>query len=669
MTRKKKNHQNQSPRTQVVSSMTMAVPPDSAPVNQSPLSSDSTDSEITSTSTPIASNISQPDLSKSTESSLHIGSDVSLIGVDMEIIDDNGKDNEESDPTGRPEDSTNNQSKVSDISTSPIDNNSLLLALQRQNDANFVNMNTMVSATISGAILQLKSELKSDFKSALDKHRQELVTLKRATTDQISNIDMKVSSNIGEVNTRINTLSDKLTNLEKVFKDSKVNKMGSILSDNETKTQELSTQNQSLDSRLKSCENKVSGLTEAITFLGNQLDDVKSLITKRETNLKLVNARCDIEEISQARLDSRVVNLESKSLSSDARHRKLNLVFEGIGELPGENAKGIITNIFNTTGGLANPTDIDVAYRLGKLYEGHTRPILVSFHTQEAKDLVLKNAPKIKQSSGYPNLWINRDHPDITRRQISNTRKCFNLMKQNNHKCTMQGTSITFGGRVYHYKDLNKLPPGSKLEDTRLIPCNDGQGICFQGDLAYLSNFYRAPFFYKDKPFTSVEQAFQWSKAISASFFQTAKKILSFENPFDIKEASFDVPTTEQWALSELDTLRSITYAKFSQNRAIGDRLRTSTYSNFYECTRNTYWGTGQSLPTSSREIDPSTFIGENQFGLILLEIREKLRNDAARANTSFSPGKSSAPQKSPPTKKSSATTTNTTTTTPPAHK
>lgn len=45
-------------------------------------------------------------------------------------------------------------------------------------------------------------------------------------------------------------------------------------------------------------------------------------------------------------------------------------------------------------------------------------------------------------------LWINRDHPEITWRQISNTRRCYSLLKANGYNCKMQGTSITLDNKV-----------------------------------------------------------------------------------------------------------------------------------------------------------------------------------------------------------------------------
>lgn len=85
-------------------------------------------------------------------------------------------------------------------------------------------------------------------------------------------------------------------------------------------------------------------------------------------------------------------------------------------------------NWSRNSGDLPNATDIDVAYRLGKAVDKGTRSILVSFNNQAIKDNILKRANKIKQSSGYTALWINRDLPEITRRQTANTRRCYNLL-------------------------------------------------------------------------------------------------------------------------------------------------------------------------------------------------------------------------------------------------
>lgn len=274
-----------------------------------------------------------------------------------------------------------------------------------------------------------------------------------------------------------------------------------------------------------------------------------------------------------------------------------------------------------------------MAYRLGKVSENSTRPILVTFRDQAIKDNILKNASKIKQLSGNASLWINRDLPELTRRQTANTRRCFNLMKANKHECTVHGTSITFEKKVYQYKDLNDLPVGSRLEDTPQVSVEGGTGICFQSELSYLSSFYPAPLTYRNKEFVSAEQAFQWARAIHAKKFDAAHNILINEDPYVIKKLGEEVGDSETWKLIDVETLRTVTYLKFKQNRRLNDRLRTTDFEKFYECASNQKWGTGVHLP-ASREIDITKFTGSNQLGLVITDVKAKLIIDHLKSTS-----------------------------------
>lgn len=601
----------------------------------------SSDFLMTNTSTPVLPNVPNTD-------DQYIGLELTdnsiLVDMDLEEVVET---NDEIIETNKSLADGGNTTTVSE--TNSIDNNSLLSALQSQIDKNYQAMHTMVHSTIAEAIHQLKSELKSEFKSALDKNRKDFLALKQSTTDQLTRVDLKVTTNLSEMNTRVNSLGDKLTDLEKVVSNSNLANIDKILTDNAAKINALSDHQTSLKGKIESCENTQADILKSISFINEQFEELKASVKANNAKSDFLELRIDNNEICQSRLGNKVNNLETRSVASDSKHRKYNLVFDGITESPGENARGIITNIFNNSNGLINSSSIDTAYRLGKPSESHTRPILVAFFSIAAKDHVLQNATKIKQMANLPNLWINRDQPDLTRKQCANARKCYNLMRQNKLKCTLQGTSITYNGKVYHYKDLNKLPQGSRLEDTKMIPCNDDTGICFQSELSFLSNFYKAPLYFKNKYFEHSEQAFQWYKAICSGYNDIAKQIMMSENPHEVKQLSKEITPSEQWALAEINTLRSITHAKFSQNRNLGERLRTSPYVNFYECTKDSYWGTGFQLPTSTREIDTSKFEGENNFGIILRDVKAKLIASAQR--TAASPPKAGVPQHNTPPK------------------
>lgn len=360
------------------------------------------------------------------------------------------------------------------------------------------------------------------------------------------------------------------------------------------------------------------------------MDTVKSLGDLQDKLCK-VSSDCDSRmislEVKQGRIKNKLSFVETKSISSDTQHRRLNLIFEGMPEKVSEDAKQEIVNLLRRSNLNCPPTadQLSSAYRLGRYNDNFTRPILVAFKDPRVTDMVLRNAPSIKKSLDMKHLWINRDHPEITRRQIANTRSCYNLMKANGHTCKMQGFSISFENRVYHYKDLNSLPAGSRLEDTRLIPCDEDKGLCFAGKLCFVSNFYPAPLVYKRTPFLSSEQAFQWDKAQTCGNYQSAQQIMECEDPVETKCISDLVDVTEAWSQNEEEILKKIVTEKFTQNRHLGQRLLDSGYEKFYECTTSTKWGTGQTI--SSRTINTSTFTGENRFGKILaFEFSYKVR-------------------------------------------
>lgn len=510
--------------------------------------------------------------------------------------------------------------------TTPIDNDSLLNSLQSQKGI-AVPLKSMLKDLLDGFNHQLRLEIKSDMEQLLDTNKREISDFKSQIDSRISKIDTKIDSNIRDMNLKFDTLIEKVNQPENLISDEKMAKINSFIATNTTLTEKLDNHIRTTKSDLVEMKTKQSDLINSLEFLNKEVHDL------REENelLKQKNAKLDIKVDNQGtynrRLKTQVNNLTIEKTASDVRQRKLNLVFEGLEEEENDNPKKLVTDLLQKSGDLPNATDIDIAYRLGKITDGKTRPILVSFQNQAIKDNILKRANKIKQSSGNTALWINRDLPEITRRQTANTRRCYNLMKANKHDCMVQGTSITYKKKVYQYRDLNNLPAGSRLEDTRQIPCENGMGICFQGDLSYLSNFFPANLEYRNKEFVSSEQAFQWARATHANDHEAAKKILESEDPFTIKRYGEEVGDSEKWKKVDIDTLRTITLCKFRQNRKLGERLRTSDYTKFYECTTNQKWGTGVTLP-ASREIDTSSFTGSNHFGQILAAVKERLINE-----------------------------------------
>lgn len=391
----------------------------------------------------------------------------------------------------------------------------------------------------------------------LEANKHELSEFKSQIDTRISNVDRKFDSKLADVNQKIDTLLDRESppDIQNINKE--LAKIDGAIAANDTLTENLNDHIRLTKSLFAERNSKELDILKSIEFLNKEVQEL------RETNesLKQKNAKLEIEIENQGtynkRLKSQVNNLCVEKTASEVRQRKLNLVFEGLTESPNDNPKQLVIDLLQKSGDLPNATDIDTAYRLGKASEGNNRPILVSFLNQLVKDNILKRASKIKLSSGNPSLWINRDLPEITRRQTANTHRCHNLMKANKNDCLVHGTSITYKKKVYHYKDLNKLPAGSRLEDTRQVLCENGTGICFQSDLSYLSSFFPATLEYRNKEFVSAEQVFQWVRATHANDTDAANNILETEDPFSIKRYGEEVGDSAAWKLIDVDTLRS----------------------------------------------------------------------------------------------------------------
>lgn len=499
----------------------------------------------------------------------------------------------------------------------------------------------MIKEDIKTQLSGVKSELSSliekqqkdfqQFKSKIDERLTGLhgviKSKEKIATEKISSLENKVT----DLNHQVASNKKKLPELIQSMNSAVINQCVENKHEIEERLTKLEQHNPAqvseLVSRMEKLETANKDYTDSLNFLSKENDDLKKEIKDlKDQNTSLFD-RVNHNDITQGRLQTDLDDTKYQLRSSDVKQRKLNLIFEGIPEVNNEYPKKTIYNLIQSADVLDDIPDFDAAYRLGKFSNGQNRPILVSFYSVSDKDLVLHNAARIKKGCENEFLWINRDHPEITRRQIANTRRCYNLMKLNKHECQLHGTSITYKNKVYQYKDLNCLPEGSRLEDTRLVPCDNGQGICFQGDLAYLSNMYPAKFIYKHKPFLSAEQAYQWARALNAGETSKANDILHSLNAFKAKSLGDSCPPSPQWDNLKEDTLKKIVYQKFVQNNDLKQRLITNGYTSFYECTRDSFWGVNHLI--TSREIESTNFTGLNTFGRILEDLKKRLINES----------------------------------------
>lgn len=140
----------------------------------------------------------------------------------------------------------------------------------------------------------------------------------------------------------------------------------------------------------------------------------------------------------------------------------------------------------------------------------------------------------------------------------------------------------------------------------------------FDGDYAFLSNFFMAPVRYHFD-YTNAEAAYQSRKAADAA------DILKFTEygPGMAKKMKRHLKKRADWNDVRVAFMRDIVYAKFMQNPELAARLKATGTEELVEGNhwRDTFWG-----------VNENTGEGQNILGKILMEVRANLDKLDVRA-------------------------------------
>lgn len=131
------------------------------------------------------------------------------------------------------------------------------------------------------------------------------------------------------------------------------------------------------------------------------------------------------------------------------------------------------------------------------------------------------------------------------------------------------------------------------------------------------SNFSPHPFRLKDRTWPTAEHYFQAQKFPDTPHEEEIRLIKS---PMIAARMGRDRkrPLRPRWDLVKEDVMREALYAKFTQNGKLRDLLLSTGDAPLVEHTpRDSYWGDGRDGK------------GQNRLGHLLVELREKLRQES----------------------------------------
>lgn len=136
----------------------------------------------------------------------------------------------------------------------------------------------------------------------------------------------------------------------------------------------------------------------------------------------------------------------------------------------------------------------------------------------------------------------------------------------------------------------------------------------FEGQYDFLSNFYPSPFEWHGVNYPTVEHFFQAAKANNQEDFNM---VMREPNPGGAKHAGRNVELRPDWEEIKDKVMYTALKEKFKQNPELKEKLLATGDEKLVEGNTwgDRYWGVCGGT-------------GKNHLGLILMKIREEIRND-----------------------------------------
>ena len=173
--------------------------------------------------------------------------------------------------------------------------------------------------------------------------------------------------------------------------------------------------------------------------------------------------------------------------------------------------------------------------------------------------------------------------------------------------------------------------PNRIRRDDKTSTKENADTLCFLGEDAVFSSLnktYRT--IIDGKSFVCIEQYIQYEKAILFDDQDSAERIMTCENPYELRALGRNITGFQYWKWKQhmSSVMKHGIYEKFSQNKDAKKALFETGNKVLAEASRDTYWGCGTHI-TDESVLIKDKWEGKNHMGRLLMEIREELVYDS----------------------------------------
>lgn len=437
--------------------------------------------------------------------------------------------------------------------------------------------------------------------------------------------------------------------------ESKIDKMLNLYVSLNDKIQRSTTTSKDRLSNLKTAHNSLVGAVKAqreeMVDCYTRINDLEHSHMQIQSDLvKAKNLIFDLIS-TVGLLSSRIENQERITMDQSVEIKEKKLILAGISETKKEDVKKvaldklkeILTKAneaqqvvgyngpkFNANPDALTRDSLDTVYRIGKPSRHiKSRNIFVSFIKSSTRHLILKAKNSVDMDKDLK-FYVNEDMSLETRNHRAELKRINKTAKELGLNSKIAGNKIYVNDQCFASNEMDLLP-------TKLLKCGAQEkwvpdGLAFRGEKSVFSNFFMKAFVIDGCKYISVEQFFQYSKAIYFEESALARKILMTSNPFRIQNYGDRIkPNADEfddWLEYSTELLHTGIYAKFSQNPSLKADLLSTGDHMLLEATIDYYYGCGINL--TSRKWDDQSWEGDNLTGRALVGVRDRLRMEEA---------------------------------------
>lgn len=369
--------------------------------------------------------------------------------------------------------------------------------------------------------------------------------------------------------------------------------------------------------------------------IAKELEDLKSSINLAHENHKVTQDQVSTCIRNQKNTDTLVARLEFQlremqdytraledyCISLDTAVRKHHLILSGILEYKNESLAIICYRVLQVCYPAIDISDIDYCYRLGSV-STKGRPVLVKLVRESIRKEILKNRKCLISNAETARVYINEDLPQIVNERRANIKSVHENAVRKGHNSKMLGTKVSVDNITYNFSQLENLPKGLKLSDSKLVAVKGG--LAFSSEHSFLSNFYPTNFHINGQHFHSSEQAYQFIRATKLGAPEVADKVMRTKNAKESKKLSYLCTSTTEWDQVKREQMKVIIQEKFFQSDYLQAKLLETGTNTLIEATTDTFWGAGAVL--GSKILSTGKWSGINTLGQLLVEIREDVK-------------------------------------------